>query len=92
MTVRHNPELARHMRYWLERNRDYFRRKWGVARPEKSREGVLKRYYRHLFNDRPLNWFPPKGREQFPKGGDSVQFGAAAPSALGRVGIEPGHN
>jgi GT2 family glycosyltransferase len=60
MTVRHDPELAYHMRYRFARNRDYFRRKWGVARPANSREGVLKRYYRHPFNDlaKPLNWFP----------------------------------
>lgn len=63
MTVRHDAEMAHHVQYWFEKNRDYFRRKWGVAQPENSREGVLQRYYRHPFNDptRPLSWFPPEG-------------------------------
>jgi GT2 family glycosyltransferase len=63
MTVRHDAEMAHHVQYWFEKNRDYFRRKWGVPQPENSREGVLQRYYRHPFNDptKPLTWFPPEG-------------------------------
>jgi GT2 family glycosyltransferase len=63
MTVRHDAEMAHHVGYWFDKNRDYFLRKWGVARPENSHEGVLRRYYRHPFNDptRPLSWFPPEG-------------------------------
>jgi GT2 family glycosyltransferase len=62
MTVRHDGEMAYHVSYWFDKNRDYFRRKWGVSQPENSSEGVLRRYYRHPFNDltRPLNWFPPE--------------------------------
>lgn len=62
MTVRHDAEMAHHVGYWFGKNRDYFRRKWGVAQPENSREGVLRYYYRHPFNDpaRPLSWFPPQ--------------------------------
>jgi GT2 family glycosyltransferase len=62
MTIRHDAEMAHHVQYWFEKNRDYFQRKWGVAQPENSREGVLQRYYRHPFNDpaRPLSWFPPE--------------------------------
>jgi len=61
MTVRHDAEMAHHVGYWFGKNRDYFRRKWGVAQPENSREGVLRHYYRHPFNDptRALSWFPP---------------------------------
>ena len=63
MTVRHDAEMAHHVQYWFEKNRDYFRRKWGVPQPENSREGVLQRYYRHPFNDpaKPLTWFAPEG-------------------------------
>ncbi len=63
MTVRQDPEMAHHVRYWFEKNRDYFRRKWGVAQPENSREGVLQRYYRHPFGNHamPLSWFPTEG-------------------------------
>jgi GT2 family glycosyltransferase len=62
MTVRHDAEIAHHVQYWFDKNRDYFRRKWGVSQPENSSEGVLRRYYRHPFNDstRPLSWFPPE--------------------------------
>ena len=62
MTVRHDAEMAHHVQYWFDKNRDYFRRKWGVSQPENSSEGVLRRYYRHPFNDstRPLSWFPPE--------------------------------
>jgi GT2 family glycosyltransferase len=60
MTVRHDGEMAYHVGYWFDKNRDYFRRKWGVSQPENSREGVLRHYYRYPFNDstRPLSWFP----------------------------------
>jgi GT2 family glycosyltransferase len=62
MTVRHDPEMAHHVRYWFEKNRDYFRNKWGVGEPENSQEGVRQRYYHHPFNDpmRPLTWFAPE--------------------------------
>lgn len=62
MTIRHDPEMAHHVRYWFEKNRAYFRDKWGVGEPENSREGVWQRYYHHPFNDpaRPLVWFPPE--------------------------------
>lgn len=60
MTVRQDPEMAHHVSYWFEKNRAYFRRKWGVAHPENSYQGVLRNYYRHPFNDtnKPLGWFP----------------------------------
>jgi GT2 family glycosyltransferase len=60
MTVRSDPEMAHHVRHWFEKNREYFRKKWGVANPENSAEGVLQRYFPHPFNDvsRPLTWFP----------------------------------
>jgi hypothetical protein len=60
MTVREDPEMAHHVSHWFEQNRDYFRRKWGIAQPENSSEGVLRHYFRHPFNDatRPLSWFP----------------------------------
>jgi GT2 family glycosyltransferase len=60
MTVRSDPEIAHHVNYWFERNREYFRCKWGIAHPENSAEGVLRRYFRNPFNDRsrPLSWFP----------------------------------
>ena len=63
MTVRQDPEMAHHVRYWFEKNRAYFFRKWGVDRPENSQEGVLLKYYRHPFNDasKPLAWFPTEG-------------------------------
>jgi GT2 family glycosyltransferase len=62
MTVRHDAEMAHHVQHWFGKNQDYFRRKWGVAQPENSSEGVLRRYYRHPFNDptRALSWFPPE--------------------------------
>jgi GT2 family glycosyltransferase len=62
LTVRHDAEMSHHVSYWFEKNRDYFRRKWGVTRPENSREGVIRHYYHHPFNDpeRPLSWFPPE--------------------------------
>lgn len=60
MTVRQDPEMAHHVSHWFEKNREYFRRKWGIAQPENSAEGVLRHYFRHPFNDatRPLSWFP----------------------------------
>jgi GT2 family glycosyltransferase len=63
MTVRQDPEMAHHVSYWFEKNRAYFSRKWGVARPENSSDGVLRHYYRHPFNDgnKPLTWFPTDG-------------------------------
>ena len=64
MTVRADPEMAHHVSYWFEKNREYFRMKWGVGIPENSKEGVLRRYYRYPFNDptKPLSWFPPDGK------------------------------
>jgi len=64
MTVKADPEMAHHVSYWFEKNREYFRKKWGVSAPENSKDGVVRRYYRHPFNDRtkPLSWFPPDGR------------------------------
>jgi GT2 family glycosyltransferase len=63
MTVREDAEMAHHVRFWFEKNREYFSRKWGVAQPQNSCEGVLERYYRHPFNDstKPLSWFPDDG-------------------------------
>jgi GT2 family glycosyltransferase len=60
LTVRLDAEMAHHVAYWFEINRRYFARKWGVPVPENTAEGVLRRYYRHPFNDpsRPLSWFP----------------------------------
>jgi GT2 family glycosyltransferase len=63
MTVREDAEMAHHVSYWFGKNRAYFSKKWGVAQPENSREGVLRHYYRHPFNDenKPLAWFPTDG-------------------------------
>jgi len=63
MTVREDAEMAHHVSYWFGKNRTYFSKKWGVAQPENSREGVLFHYYRHPFNDpdKPLSWFPTNG-------------------------------
>jgi GT2 family glycosyltransferase len=63
MTVREDAEMAHHVGHWFEKNRAYFARKWGVARPENSRQGVLRSYYGHPFNDpnKPLSWFPTNG-------------------------------
>jgi GT2 family glycosyltransferase len=63
MTVRQDPEMAHHVQYWFEKNRDYFSKKWGVAGPQNSSEGVLSHYYHHPFNDssKPLSWFPEEG-------------------------------
>jgi len=60
MTVRQDAEMAHHVTFWFEKNREYFRRKWGVSQPENSHEGVLRHYHRHPFNDpaKPLSWFP----------------------------------
>jgi GT2 family glycosyltransferase len=60
MTVRQDAEMAYHVSYWFEQNRQYFRRKWGVNQPENTTDGVRRHYYRHPFNDasRPLSWFP----------------------------------
>lgn len=60
MTIKADPEMAHHVGYWFEKNRQYFAQKWGVATPENHKEGVLERYYRHPFNDptKPLSWFP----------------------------------
>lgn len=60
MTVRADAEMAHHVNYWFEKNRTYFRTKWGVSAPENSKDGVVRRYYRHPFNDptKPLTWFP----------------------------------
>ena len=62
-TIRIDLETARHVQFRFEKNRDYFRRKWGVDQPENSKAGVLARYHRHPFGDsfRPLSWFPPEG-------------------------------
>jgi GT2 family glycosyltransferase len=61
MTVKKDAEMAHHVSYWFGKNRAYFSNKWGVPQPENSREGVLRLYYRHPFNDpyKPLSWFPP---------------------------------
>jgi GT2 family glycosyltransferase len=63
MTVRQDPQMAHHVNYWFAKNRAYFSRKWGVAHPENSHQGVLRHYYRHPFNDanKPLTWFPTDG-------------------------------
>jgi hypothetical protein len=60
LTTKADVEMAHHVRYWFERNRAYFARKWGVSEPANDTAGVLARYYRHPFNDRtkPLSWFP----------------------------------
>ena len=51
MTIREDAEMAHHVGYWFEKNRAYFSRKWGVAKPENCRQGVLRSYHRHPFND-----------------------------------------
>jgi len=63
MTIREDAEMRHHVSHWFEKNRAYFSKKWGVSEPENSREGVLRRYYRHPFNDpkKPLSWFPTNG-------------------------------
>jgi GT2 family glycosyltransferase len=60
MTVKEDAEMAYHVSYWFGKNRAYFSEKWGVPQPENSREGVLRLYYRHPFNDhnKSLSWFP----------------------------------
>jgi GT2 family glycosyltransferase len=60
MTVRQDAEMAHHVQYWFGRNREYFARKWGVAQPQNTSDGVLAHYYRRPFNDstKPLSWFP----------------------------------
>jgi GT2 family glycosyltransferase len=60
MTVRQDAEMAHHVTYWFEQNRQYFQRKWGVGQPQNSAEGVRRHYYQHPFNDagKPLSWFP----------------------------------
>lgn len=63
MTVREDPEMALHVKYWFEKNREYFAKKWGVAEPQNSCEGVLRHYFRHPFNDstKPLSWYREEG-------------------------------
>jgi GT2 family glycosyltransferase len=63
MTIREDAEMAHHVSHWFEKNRAYFSQKWGVPEPENSREGVLRCYYHHPFNDlnKPLSWFPTNG-------------------------------
>jgi len=59
MTIREDPEIAHHVRYWFGKNREYFSKKWGVPEPQNSCEGVLRHYFRHPFNDssKPLSWY-----------------------------------
>ncbi len=61
LTITADADMAHHVRHWFEENRNYFARKWGVAVPENTADGVLRHYYRHPFNDgnKPLWWFPP---------------------------------
>jgi len=63
MTIRHDPAAAHHVNYWFGKNRDYFRRKWGVVQPAGCRDEVLRRYYARPFNDpaHALSWFPDDG-------------------------------
>ncbi len=60
MTVRSDPDMAHHVQYWFETNRQYFARKWGVASPHNDNESIRSHYYGHPFNDasKPLSWFP----------------------------------
>jgi hypothetical protein len=60
LTTKADAEMAHHVRYWFEKNRNYFTRKWGVPAPINNAEGVLTQYHRHPFNDptKPLSWFP----------------------------------
>jgi hypothetical protein len=62
LTITADADMAHHVRHWFEENRSYFARKWGVATPENSAEGVLQHYYPHPFNDtnNPLWWYPPR--------------------------------
>jgi hypothetical protein len=59
LTVKSDAEMAHHVRYWFDKNRAYFSRKWGVQTPEATAAGVLEKYFRHPFNDatKPLSWF-----------------------------------
>jgi GT2 family glycosyltransferase len=63
MTIRHDPAAAHHVSCWFGKNREYFRRKWGVTDPAGCREQVMARYYAHPFNnpEHPLSWFPENG-------------------------------
>ena len=60
LTVRNDKEVARQVRLRTNANRAYFAKKWGVGRPRNAREGVLRDYFKHPFNDdtKPLSWFP----------------------------------
>lgn len=60
LTIKTDAEMAYHVQYWFEKNRNYFTRKWGVSTPRNTAEGVLREYYHSPFNDatKPLSWFP----------------------------------
>jgi GT2 family glycosyltransferase len=60
LTLKSDSEMGHHVRYWFEKNRSYFQRKWGVSHPENTADGVRTKYYHHPFDDpsKPLCWFP----------------------------------
>jgi hypothetical protein len=49
-TIRHDAEMAHHVRHWFGINRDYFARKWGVNQPAGDAAGVRAKYYATPFN------------------------------------------
>lgn len=59
MTIKSDPERQAAVQYWFEKNKEYFKRKWGCE-PANDEAGVRAKYYGHPFNDRrkPLSWFP----------------------------------
>lgn len=63
-TIRHDAEMAHHVRHWFPLNRDYFVRKWGNE-PVNGESEVLSKYYQTPFNvpGRPLSyWTLQEGR------------------------------
>lgn len=58
-TVKLDPDMAVHVRAWFEKNREYFKRKWGCD-PVNSPAEMLAKYYRRPWGEdaHPLSWFP----------------------------------
>jgi GT2 family glycosyltransferase len=60
MTIRLDPEAARHVRLCFTKNQLRYQTKWGAATMPNTKKEVFERCFRHPYNDptRSLSWWP----------------------------------
>jgi GT2 family glycosyltransferase len=51
-TIKHDAEMAHHVKHWFEINRHYFASKWGVPQPKNDQNAVRASYFQSPFNSK----------------------------------------